>query len=85
MANCHIHKYISIQCFDSFNYFFFRHIFRYQAVLLRDRFDKNRNVNDMMQASALVVAGERELFEKQHFQPKKCKIFLRVYFKDKLI
>lgn len=37
-----------------------------------------------MEASALVIAGERELFEKQHFQPKKCKNFNFLYFKDEI-
>lgn len=51
---------------------FFRHIFRYEAVLLRARFDENKNVKDARQAQKLLIDGERELFEKQHFQPKKC-------------
>lgn len=50
-----------------------RHIFRYHAVLLRDRFDKNRTV-PIGQAKELVVAGEKELFSKQHYQPKKCTV-----------
>lgn len=38
---------------------------------MRDRFDQNKN-KDMAQARELLMAGERELFEKQHFQPRKC-------------
>ncbi|XP_062548140.1 NADH dehydrogenase [ubiquinone] 1 beta subcomplex subunit 9 [Armigeres subalbatus] len=48
-----------------------RHIFRYQAVLMRERFDKNKNEKDPAKISKLVADGERELFETQHFQPKK--------------
>lgn len=40
---------------------------------MRDRFDQNKNMKDMAKARELLMAGERELFEKQHFQPKKCK------------
>lgn len=49
-----------------------RPIFRYQAVLMRERFDLNRNVNDPDKARELLDAGELELFQKQHYQPKKC-------------
>ncbi|CAD7086004.1 unnamed protein product [Hermetia illucens] len=48
-----------------------RHIFRYRAVLLRQRFEENKNVNDPVKANELLLAGEKELFETQHFQPKK--------------
>ncbi|XP_049790413.1 NADH dehydrogenase [ubiquinone] 1 beta subcomplex subunit 9 [Schistocerca nitens] len=48
-----------------------RPAFRYQAVLLRHRFDENRNVKDMREARVLLEEGERELFMKQHYQPKK--------------
>lgn len=46
--------------------------FRYEAVLLRQRFEENRNVKDMRIAKQLLEDGEQELFEKQHYQPKKC-------------
>ncbi|GBP62675.1 NADH dehydrogenase 1 beta subcomplex subunit 9 [Eumeta japonica] len=42
-----------------------RHCYRYQAVLLRDRFDKNRCV-DPNTAEKLVQEGEDELFQIQH-------------------
>ncbi|GFG35170.1 hypothetical protein Cfor_12746 [Coptotermes formosanus] len=45
--------------------------FRYEAVLLRQRFEENRNVKDMRIAKQLLETGEQELFEKQHYQPKK--------------
>lgn len=55
------------------NFIFGRHIFRYHATLLRARFDQNKNMTDLSKARALVVAGERENFEKAHPIPKKCK------------
>jgi hypothetical protein len=42
-------------------------------VLLRQRFEENRNVKDMRVAKQLLEDGEQELFKKQHYQPKKCK------------
>ncbi|XP_071083271.1 NADH dehydrogenase [ubiquinone] 1 beta subcomplex subunit 9-like [Haliotis cracherodii] len=48
-----------------------RHIFRYQAVLLRARFDENKSEVDVRKAKKLLLDGERELFLKQHPQPFK--------------
>ncbi|XP_055372159.1 NADH dehydrogenase [ubiquinone] 1 beta subcomplex subunit 9 [Condylostylus longicornis] len=48
-----------------------RYIFRYRAVLLRQRFEENRNVTDIRAASQLLADGEKELFETQHWQPRK--------------
>lgn len=45
-----------------------RHDFRYQAVLLRDRFDQTANITDMHKAKKLLLDGEAELWEKSHFQ-----------------
>lgn len=39
--------------------------------MLRDRFDKNRNVVDYRDATKAIEEGERELFLKQHPQPRK--------------
>ncbi|XP_067625392.1 NADH dehydrogenase [ubiquinone] 1 beta subcomplex subunit 9 [Eurosta solidaginis] len=47
-----------------------REIFRYRAVLLRQRFEKNRRVTDMAEAARLLDAGEKELFSIRHYQPK---------------
>lgn len=41
-------------------------------MLLRQRFEENRNIKDMRAAKQLLEDGEQELFEKQHYQPKKC-------------
>lgn len=51
----------------------FRECFRYHAVLMRERFDKNKEIKDMRIAHKLVEAGEHELFMKQHPQPIICK------------
>ena len=56
----------------STNTFFFRQVFRYEAVLLRARFDANKNETDMIKAKQMLKDGEKEFFEKQHPQPFKC-------------
>ncbi|XP_023952942.2 NADH dehydrogenase [ubiquinone] 1 beta subcomplex subunit 9 [Bicyclus anynana] len=48
-----------------------RNVYRYQAVLLRERFDKNAKMTDMIKAAQLLKEGEEELFLKQHPIPKK--------------
>ncbi|XP_067006270.2 NADH dehydrogenase [ubiquinone] 1 beta subcomplex subunit 9 [Anabrus simplex] len=48
-----------------------RPAFRYQAVLLRQRFEQNRCEVDMRKAKELLIQGEQELFNNQHYQPKK--------------
>lgn len=50
----------------------YRHIYRFNAVLLRERFDKNKDILDMRIARSFLVEGERELFLKQHPQPFSC-------------
>lgn len=42
-----------------------------EAVLMRDRFDKNRNIKDFREIEDVITAGEEELFLKQHPQPRK--------------
>ncbi|KAB0804645.1 hypothetical protein PPYR_01615 [Photinus pyralis] len=48
-----------------------RHEYRYEAVLMRERFNENKDVKDMRVASNLLKAGEEELFLKQHWAPRK--------------
>lgn len=48
------------------NYILF---YRIQAVLMRERFDKNKDIKDMRYAVHLLNEGEKELFNSQHFQP----------------
>merc|ERR1712243_380731 len=48
-----------------------RHMYRYQAVLMRDRFDKNKDIKDLRVAQELLEEGEKELFNYQHYQPRK--------------
>ncbi|PIK53892.1 putative NADH dehydrogenase [Apostichopus japonicus] len=43
--------------------------FRYQAVLLRARFDEQKNEKDMKAAVRCLEAGEKEFWERQHPQP----------------
>ncbi|XP_031624853.1 NADH dehydrogenase [ubiquinone] 1 beta subcomplex subunit 9 [Contarinia nasturtii] len=46
-----------------------RHVFRFNAILLRERFDQNKEIKDLRIARELLKSGEQELFEKQHPQP----------------
>ncbi|CAO1406825.1 unnamed protein product [Diamesa serratosioi] len=48
-----------------------RNVYRYQAVMMRARFDENRNERDFRKAQDLLSGGEKELFENQHPQPRK--------------
>jgi hypothetical protein len=57
-----------------YNFIFnYSNVFRYQAVLLRARFDENAKITDMSKAAELLKQGEEELFLTQHPIPKKCK------------
>ncbi|EFN87832.1 NADH dehydrogenase [ubiquinone] 1 beta subcomplex subunit 9 [Harpegnathos saltator] len=47
------------------------HSYRFQAVLMRERFDKNKDIKDMRHANHLLIEGEKELFSKMHYQPIK--------------
>jgi len=48
-----------------------RHVYRFQAIHLRQRFEENRDILDMRKAKELVALGEEELFQHQHYQPMK--------------
>ena len=52
-----------------------RHAFRFHAVLVRERFDNNKDIKDLRIARKLVEDGEAELFHKAHPQPIGCKYF----------
>lgn len=54
----------------------FRPTFRFHAVVLRARFDANKDIKDLRQAKELLNEGEEELFKGTHYQPWKCKISL---------
>ncbi|XP_071479638.1 NADH dehydrogenase [ubiquinone] 1 beta subcomplex subunit 9-like [Diadema antillarum] len=43
--------------------------FRYEATVLRARFDEHKNETDMRKAAEILRAGEEEFWEKQHPQP----------------
>ncbi|XP_060527327.1 NADH dehydrogenase [ubiquinone] 1 beta subcomplex subunit 9 [Cylas formicarius] len=48
-----------------------REVYRYEATLMRKRFDDNRNITDMRVAKELINQGESELSKNAHYQPKK--------------
>ncbi|XP_003707102.1 NADH dehydrogenase (ubiquinone) B22 subunit [Megachile rotundata] len=48
-----------------------RHDIRYHSVILRQRFEEHRNIKDVRVAKKLLLDGEEELFQNQHYQPKK--------------
>ncbi|XP_064599323.1 NADH dehydrogenase [ubiquinone] 1 beta subcomplex subunit 9-like [Liolophura sinensis] len=48
-----------------------RYWYRYNCVLMRARFDENKDVKDLRVAKKLLEDGERELFLNQHVQPVK--------------
>ncbi|KAL7306825.1 hypothetical protein TKK_0000987 [Trichogramma kaykai] len=45
--------------------------FRYQAVLMRAKFDGNKNVRDLRVAKDMLKQGEAELFSQLHYSYKK--------------
>lgn len=49
------------------------HVYRYQAVLCREKFEKIINEKDARKAAEMLKQGEEELFLTQHPIPKKCK------------
>ena len=46
-----------------------RHEFRYDATVLRDRFEQTRAIKDMRILAVMLAEGEKELHYKQHIQP----------------
>uniref|UniRef100_A0A1B6CL42 NADH dehydrogenase [ubiquinone] 1 beta subcomplex subunit 9 n=1 Tax=Clastoptera arizonana TaxID=38151 RepID=A0A1B6CL42_9HEMI len=52
------------------NYYHYRPQLRYEATLMRARFDQNRNIKDPEKARKLLEDGEREVFKTAHYQPK---------------
>jgi len=53
------------------SFYYFRHLYRYHAVVLRARFDASKDEKDMIKAKQLLESGEEELFMKKHPQPFK--------------
>lgn len=45
---------------------------RYQQVIMRARFDANRDEKDARKAQLLLADGCRQLWEKRHYKPFKC-------------
>lgn len=61
----------SIRTLQSYYESFDRYEFRYQAVLMRARFDEHKDEKDLRKAKKLLLDGQRELFLKTHPQPVK--------------
>ncbi|XP_057655071.1 NADH dehydrogenase [ubiquinone] 1 beta subcomplex subunit 9 [Diorhabda carinulata] len=53
------------------NWYDRREVYRYYAVLMRQRFDENKKISDIRIAKDLIAKGEAELFDKQHWHPRK--------------
>ena len=53
----------------------FRLSFRYEVTILRDRFEQNRNLTDVAKLQKVLQESEKELHEKQHYQPIKCILY----------
>ena len=51
------------------NWFPDRHEWRYKATLIRDRFEQNRNVLDLVKAQQILAEGQQELANWQHPNP----------------
>lgn len=45
---------------------------RFEVAILRSRFDKNKNVQDLLEAKKMVRLGQAELESKKHPMPFKC-------------
>lgn len=45
-----------------------RHDYRYEAVLLRQRFEENRNIVDARVAKQKLLEGQEEVFRRQHWE-----------------
>ncbi|XP_017777452.1 PREDICTED: NADH dehydrogenase [ubiquinone] 1 beta subcomplex subunit 9 [Nicrophorus vespilloides] len=53
------------------NWYDRREVFRYHAVLMRKKFDDNREIKDMRIVKDLMNKAEDELFQKAHWHPRK--------------
>ena len=55
---------------------------RYEATIMRDRFEQNRNIDDLRIARQKYLEGVRELRENAHLLPFKCNqlIFIFEFF-----
>lgn len=55
-------------------------MYRYHAVIMRARFDENKDIQDLRVAKELIAKAEEELFLKQHWHPRKCRWSIVVRF-----
>ncbi|KYM77135.1 NADH dehydrogenase [ubiquinone] 1 beta subcomplex subunit 9 [Atta colombica] len=63
---CRLYK-RAMRCVE--DWFHKTHERRYQIALLRERFDKNKDIKDLKYAKYLLKEGEKEYFSKIHYQP----------------
>lgn len=61
-----------INVLDCLMGFFYRHLYRYDAVVLRARFDEHKDESDVAKAKKLLEDGEKELDSRLHPEPFKC-------------
>ncbi|KAI4469020.1 nadh-ubiquinone oxidoreductase b22 subunit [Holotrichia oblita] len=59
----------ALRCLES--WYDRREVYRYHAVLMRKRFDENKDIRDMRVAKDLIAQGEEEVFQKNHWHPRK--------------
>jgi hypothetical protein len=55
-------------------FWFPRNEWRFRAVVLRDRFDKNKNITDLVKAQQILAEAETEYNNKRHPNPLQCKL-----------
>ncbi|KAI9575868.1 hypothetical protein GQX74_005640 [Glossina fuscipes] len=60
----------------------FWHDRSYRTLLLRKRFDDNRNVKDVAVAACLFEEGEKELFNTMHYPPLKSKLEKKCFYTE---
>lgn len=59
----------ALRCLES--WYDRREVYRYHAVLMRQRFEDQRCIQDMRIAKEMLMNGEEELFQNQHWHPRK--------------
>lgn len=47
--------------------------------MLRQRFEEHRNEIDQRKSESFLEEGEKELFLRQHWQPRQCKLLFKVF------
>jgi len=81
VKNGHTGYYFNIFCLKNSFYFISRLAYRQRMVEYRTRFDTNKNVQDLMKAKRLLIAGEEELKKAMYWHTENfnCKYFIDKY------